>query len=76
MPTLTVRQLDEETYEGLKARAEKAGRSMEAEAREILESSVNARDWGRRWIEATKHLRGDPLPIPPRSMPREPPDFS
>ena len=73
MPTLTVRQLDEQTYAGLKDRAQSSGRSMEAEAREILASSVNARAWGRRWIEATEALRGDDLPIPPRSVPREAP---
>jgi len=71
MPTLTVRQLDDETYAGLKARAAQSGRSMEAEARTILASSVTARTWGRRWIEVTEALQGDELPIPPRSIPRD-----
>jgi plasmid stability protein len=76
MPTLTVRQLDDDVYQGLKNRAEKAGRSMEAEARAILESAVSSYDWWQRWVEATEPLRGEDLPIPPRSPAREPPDFS
>ncbi|GHT80431.1 hypothetical protein AGMMS49543_00660 [Betaproteobacteria bacterium] len=71
MPTLTVRQVDAETYQELKAQAEKSGRSMEAEVREILASAVQGRTWWQRWVDATKHLRGDDLPIPERSMPRE-----
>jgi plasmid stability protein len=70
MPTLTVRQVDEETYQELKAQAEKSGRSMEAEVREILASAIQGRTWWARWVEATKHLRGDDLPIPERSIPR------
>jgi len=76
MPTLTIRQLDETTVVGLKQRAEMSGRSMEAEVRAILQQAVNGRMWGRRWIEAVKDLRGEEIPIPPRSMPRELPDFS
>ena len=76
MPTLTVRQLDEDTYKGLKARAELTGRSMEAEARVILEHSVSNGTWWQRWIELTETLRGEELPLPVRSAHREPPDFS
>jgi len=76
MPTLTVRQLDETTYAGLKEIAAMSGRSMEAEVRVILQQSVNGRTWGRRWLEATKDLRGEDVPIPPRSLPREVPDLS
>ena len=75
MATLTVRQLDDNVYEGLKRQAEKAGHSMEAEARAILERGVSSQDWWLRWVEATKDLRGD-FPIPPRLPAREPPDFS
>ncbi|GHU09822.1 hypothetical protein FACS1894158_19170 [Betaproteobacteria bacterium] len=71
MPTLTVRQVDEETYRELKAQAEKSGRSMEAEVREILASAMQGRIWWSRWVEATKPLRGDDLLIPRRSLPRE-----
>jgi plasmid stability protein len=71
MPTLTVRQLDEAVYAGLKDVADRAGRSMEAEARRILEEAVRSRTWWDRWVAATEPLRGDDLPIPPRSLPRE-----
>ncbi|GHU18131.1 hypothetical protein FACS189475_03110 [Betaproteobacteria bacterium] len=71
MPTLTVRQVDEETYRELKTQAEKSGRSMKAEVREILASAMQGRTWWSRWVEATKPLRGDDLPIPRRSLPRE-----
>ncbi len=70
MPTLTVRQLDDETYRGLKAQAEASGRSMEAEVRDILASAVRGRAWWSKWVQATSTLRGDDLPIPARSNPR------
>ena len=70
MPTLTVRQLDDEIYQGLKVQAESSGRSMEAEVRDILASAVRGRAWWRRWVRATQALRGDDLPIPSRSGPR------
>jgi len=71
MATLTMRQLDEETYAGLKEIARKAGRSMEAEVRSMLEERVRSHGWWQKWIELAEPLRGDELPIPPRSMPRE-----
>jgi len=70
MPTLTIRQLEDDLYQSLKAQAESSGRSMEAEAREILAATVRGRTWWAKWVEATESLRGDPLPIPPRSAPR------
>jgi plasmid stability protein len=70
MPTLTVRQLDDEIYQGLKAQAESSGRSMEAEVRDILASTVRGRAWWSKWVRAAQALRGDDLPIPPRSTPR------
>jgi plasmid stability protein len=70
MPTLTVRQLDDDVYRGLKTQAESSGRSMEAEAREILASTVRGRVWWEKWVAATEELRGEDLPIPPRSAPR------
>lgn len=71
MATVTVRQVDDDIYQGLKAQAARSGRSMEAEAREILSQAVRGRLWWSRWVEVTEPLRGDDLPIPPRSMPRE-----
>jgi len=70
MPTLTIRQLDQQTYLDLKAQAERNGRSMEAEVRDLIACSVQARNWVPRWIAATESLRGADLPIPPRSQPR------
>jgi antitoxin FitA len=71
MPTLTVRQLEDDVYRGLKAQAESSGRSMEAEVREILASVVRGRAWWAKWVRATASLRGTDLPIPPRSAPRD-----
>jgi plasmid stability protein len=68
MPTLTVRNLDKSVYEGLKKRATRAGRSMEEEARIILERGTG--DWWAAWVSATEEARGENLPIPQRSSPR------
>jgi plasmid stability protein len=40
MAVITVRKLSEETARALKARAKRAGRSTEAEVREILNAAV------------------------------------
>ena len=40
MSTLTIRQLDERTHAGLRGRAAKHGRSVEAEVRAILRAAV------------------------------------
>jgi plasmid stability protein len=71
MPTLTVRQLEDDVYRGLKIQAEFSGRSMEAEVRDILAAAVHGRAWWAKWVAATKSLRGEALPVPPRSKPRE-----
>jgi len=39
--TLTIRQLDERTHAGLRGRAAKHGRSVEAEVRAILRAAVD-----------------------------------
>lgn len=71
MPTLTIRQLDEDVYRGLKNQAEYGGHSMEAEVRAILGATVRGRLWWGEWLRATKPLRGEKLLIPSRSFPRE-----
>ncbi|MDR1186911.1 MAG: hypothetical protein LBK95_05570 [Bifidobacteriaceae bacterium] len=43
MPTLTVRNLDQDVYDSLKALASTRDRSMEAEARDVLRAGVNRR---------------------------------
>jgi plasmid stability protein len=40
MPSLTIRNLPEETHRALKARAQRHGRSTEAEVREILKQAA------------------------------------
>lgn len=40
MASLSVRNLDDDTYEALRRRAAAAGRSMEAEARVVLEKAA------------------------------------
>ena len=42
--TLTIRNLDDDVKQGLRIRAATHGRSMEAEARDILAKAVNASD--------------------------------
>lgn len=42
MPSVTVRQLSDQTHRALKLRAASHGRSTEAEIRHILESAVNS----------------------------------
>jgi antitoxin FitA len=71
MPTITVRNLDEDVQRQLKIRAKRNNRSMEAEARAILTAAVDQQGFGRAWLQATEDLRGAPLPIPARSEPRE-----
>lgn len=70
MATLTVRGLSEQTRRALKERAARNDRSMEAEARAILDESVTERTFVVDWIYATEPLRGEDVPVPERSMPR------
>ncbi len=69
MSTLPVRLLQDGVDQGLKAQVD-SGHSMSAEVRDIQANAVRERTWWTMWVEATEHLRGDELPIPPRSMPR------
>lgn len=79
MALLTIRNLDDDVKEGLRVRAARNKRSMEAEARAILGEVVkrapaepaNFALWVRRRF---KGLEVD-LPIPPRSPGRKPPTF-
>ena len=70
MATLTVRNLDEETRDALKARGYRNGRSMEAEARIILSNAVrdpeptDIRGLGTRIHERFKGLEFE---VPERS---------
>jgi plasmid stability protein len=76
MSVLTVRNLDDDLKTRLRVRAAQHGRSMEAEAREILRESLadqRDREVGS-WIrERFKDLGLDELDIPPRTeLPRAP----
>lgn len=70
MATITVRNLDDDVQQRIKRQAAANNRSMEAEARAILSAAVQNRGLDA-WIAATEGLRGDDLPIPPRSPARE-----
>jgi antitoxin FitA len=70
--TLTIRNLPEETRRGLKLRAARNNRSMEAEARAILQGAAEPEtNFVEGWLSAAAQLRGGPLPVPERSLPRE-----
>jgi plasmid stability protein len=76
MSTLTVRNLDDGLKARLRVRAAENGRSMEAEARAILRSTLvgeaGAHDrLGSRIRARFAGLRADELDLPPRSdLPR------
>jgi antitoxin FitA len=78
MPTLTVRRLDEATYNSLKTLANQSGRSMEAEARAAISRAVGQVNITGNWLdEWTAAVNDDcDLPLPRRSQPRPAPDFS
>lgn len=71
MATVTVRHLDEEVRRKLKRRAAENNRSMEAEARAILSEAVTDVGLAQAWLDTAKKLRGDEIPLPERSQPRE-----
>ncbi len=57
MAQLIVRKLDDDVKERLKARAKRHGRSLEAEARAILEGGGNRRACKRRPAKGKEGLR-------------------
>ncbi len=72
MATLTVRNLDDGLKARLRVRAAQNGRSMEAEARAILRSTLVAGDrpdsgLGSRINQRFAGLAGGDLELPPRS---------
>jgi plasmid stability protein len=71
MATITVRNLDVEVQRRLKRRAARHERSMEAEARAILTAAVEEEGLVEAWLEATRDLRGERIPVPTRSLPRQ-----
>ena len=70
MADIIVRNLDDEVQRRLDRRAATNGRSVEAEARAIPIAAVTRGGLAVAWVEATAGLRGDDVPMPPRSAPR------
>jgi plasmid stability protein len=80
MATITIRRLSEEVRRALKRRAAENHRSMEAEAREVLEQAVARHRFVHSWLAAAERVRalgpepgGQPaedLDLPARSAPR------
>jgi plasmid stability protein len=72
MATITVRGIDEQTHECLKARAAHHGRSMEAEVRAILTETVDPRpnQWFADWVAQVRG-EGEEIPLTSRSAPRQ-----
>lgn len=80
MASILIRQIDEATKTKLRLRAAGHGRSMEAEAREILKEAVDMKPEKRlNLADAIRShlgpLEGFELEIPPRELPPPPLDF-
>jgi plasmid stability protein len=80
MASITIRRLEDRTKERLRVRAARNGRSMEAEAREILSSALNVKQPGGKGLAELIRRRFAPLggvelEIPPREPMRDPPTF-
>ena len=78
MATITIRNLDDRVKRELQVRAAKNGRSMEAEARELISGLVKSRPAGaRKGLGTAIHKRfaalgGVELRIPPRQFSSRP----
>ena len=81
MASITIRKLDPAVKGRLRVRAAEHGRSMEAEARRILEDTLNGQDNppGRHLYDRIRDrfapLGGVELDLRPRQPAREPPRF-
>jgi plasmid stability protein len=75
MASLSIRKLDEKTYERLRERAARHGVSMEEEARQILARATSAPERiGDLFLKIFGPTRGVDLDLPPRE-PHEPLDL-
>jgi antitoxin FitA len=77
MASITIRRLPEATKRRLRLRAARNGRSMEQEARELIESAlakdeVKPKNLGEAIREIFAPLGGVDLKIPPRGPIRDP----
>ena len=81
MSSITIRNLDRSVKERLRVRAAEHGRSMEAEARRILQTALSnrgappTRDLYHRIHARFAKLGGVNVVAPPRDVAREPPGF-
>jgi len=81
MATLTIRNLDQAVKDRLRVRAAEHGRSMEAEARRILQTALGEplrppeRSLYERIHARFAALGGVDLDLPPRAAVRQPPQF-
>ena len=79
MPTLTIRNVPDETKSRLRIRAAEHDRSMEAEVRAILDSALGKPEPPENLAEAIRRrfakFGGVELELPERTPAREPPDF-
>ena len=76
MANLSVRKLDDDTYDGLRIRAELHGVSMEEEARRILKRAVSAPErMGDLFLKYFGPANGVTLDLPSRQS-HEPIDLS
>jgi plasmid stability protein len=81
--SLSIRQLDPSLKERLRLRAARHGRSMEAEARAILQDALMAAEPAATGADLAERIRrrfapfgGVELDLPPRGPARKPPDFA
>jgi predicted transcriptional regulator len=77
MATITIRKLSDETQRALKRRAAANNRSMEAEARAVLEEHVAPQPFIESWLADAETFRNVPddgsaedFTVPPRATPR------
>jgi plasmid stability protein len=80
MASITIRKLSDETKRRLRIRAAQRGRSMEEEAREILQTTLAAepqppKNLAIAIVERFARLGGVDLPIPEREPMRDPIDL-
>lgn len=80
MTAITIRQLPESAKQRLRMRAAAKGRSMEAEARDILLTALDATagadvSWIEQFVALGEAVGGVDLPVPP-DRPADLPDLS
>lgn len=78
MASITIRNLDNGLKAQLRIRAARHGRSMEAEARVILSETLNSPPAENLAVAIHRRfgsLGVESLPIPPRQVVRDTPDF-